>query len=270
MNKYYFLLLLLIPSSIFASNENYLAGARSNSMGKSSIALIDKWAGFNNQAILGRLDKISAGVYYENRFEVKELSTKAFHLNFPSEFGTFGVTYTQFGFNLYKETKIGISYSRALGKHIWAGLQFDQIRKDINIENGSQSKYTFEAGILAEIFPNILLGFHVFNPSQAKFSTLEYEDKIPCIARLGISWQLSKQAIITSEVEKELNHGMRTKFGMEYKITERLFFRAGVHNHPNSVSLGLGISFKQAKANLSFSRHPILGYTPSADINICF
>lgn len=266
----YLLIILLFPIHLFASNENHLAGARAHSMGNSSVALLDSWAGFHNQAILAKLNKKSFGAYYENRFATKELSTKAFHFNFPTKLGTFSMTYKQFGFNLYKESKIGIAYSRALGKHFWAGLQFDQIRKELNQSYGSQSKYTFEAGILAEIFPDIHLGFHIFNPNQTNFSTIDYEDKIPCIARFGLSWKLSDQTIITSEIEKDLDHKMRTKFGIEYGITEKISLRAGANNHPNSISMGIGFSYKMLKSNISFARHPVLGYSPAADINISF
>lgn len=270
MKKTYLLILLLFPNHLFASNENHLAGARSHAMGNSSVALLDIWAGFHNQAILAKLNKKSFGAYYENRFATKELSTKAFHFNYPTNLGTFSMTYKQFGFSLYKESKIGIAYSRALGKHFWAGLQFDQIRKELNQSYGSQSQYTFEAGILAEIFPDIHLGFHIFNPNQTNFTSVDYEDEIPCIARFGLSWKLSEQTIITSEIEKNLNHDTKTKFGIEYEITGKICLRAGIHNHPNSISMGIGYSYKLAKANISFSRHPVLGYTPSADINISF
>lgn len=270
MNKIYFLLLLFTPIHSFASNENHLAGARSDAMGKASVALIDIWGGFHNPAILAKLEKRSFGAYYENRFETEELNTKAFHFNYPTKFGTFSATYNQFGFNLYKESKIGLAYSRALGKHFWAGLQFDQIRKELNQTYGSQSKYTFEAGLLAEIFPDFHLGFHIFNPNQTNFSTWNYEDKIPCIVRFGFSWKLSNLTLITSEIEKDLDQDIQTKTGIEYKINERVALRAGTYNHPNSVSLGMGFSFHLLKANISFSRHPVLGYTPSTDINISF
>ncbi|WP_372754296.1 hypothetical protein [Labilibaculum sp.] len=264
------LLFLLLPIHLLASNENHLAGARSHSMGNASVALIDQWGTFNNQAVLAKLEHISIGAYYENRFETKDLSTKTLHFNYPSKIGTFSLSYKQFGFDLYKESKIGFAYSRALGKHFWAGLQFDQIKKELNQSYGSQSQYTFEIGILAEILTDIYLGFHVFNPSQTNFTTFDYEDKIPCIARFGLSWKLSEQAIITSEIEKDLDQEMKTKFGMEYTITDKISLRAGVHNHPNSISMGVGFSFEMVKANVSFSRHPVLGYTPAADLMISF
>lgn len=268
--KQFYLLLLIACNSLNALSKNHIAGARSKSMGNSSVALVDIWGAYHNQATLAKLNKRSFGAYYENRFATKELSTKAFHFNYPTKLGTFAVTYSQFGFNLYKESKIGVAYSRALGKHFWAGLQFDQITKQLNSEYGSQSQYTFEAGLLAEIFPDFHLGFHIFNPIQAEFTMLDYNDKIPSIARFGFSWKLSDQTIISSEIEKDLDKDMRTKIGMEYKITDRLLLRAGVNNHPNTISLGMGFTFKLLQTNISFSRHPVLGYSPTADVNISF
>ena len=270
MTKIYLLLFLLTPIQLLATKENYPVGSRSDGMGKASVAIIDVWSSFNNQAALAKLEQKSFGAYYENRFETKELSTKAFCFNLPTKLGTFSINYTQFGFDLCKESKIGFAYARALGKHFWAGLQFDQVRKELNQSYGSQTKYTFEVGLLAQILPDLYLGFQIFNPTQTHFSTWDYEDKIPTIGRFGFSWKLSNGAIISSEILKDLDSDLQIKGGLEYPISEKLFLRAGAYNHPNSVSLGLGFSFSYLKANIAFSRHPVLGYTPSADINFSF
>lgn len=270
MKTLFLLCALLTPIQLLASNENRSAGARSDAMGKASVALIDTWSGFHNQASLALLEKKSFGAYYENRFESKELSTKAFCFNLPSKLGTFSLNYTQFGFNLYKDSKIGIAYARALGKHFWAGIQFNQIRKDLNAEYGSQTKYTFELGLLAEIFPDFHLGFHLFNPTQEKFTTWDYDDKIPTIGKLGFSWKLSNGAIISSEILKDLNDDFQLKGGIEYPVSKKFFIRVGAYNHPNSISMGLGFNFSSVKANVAFSRHPVLGYTPSADLSFKF
>lgn len=265
-----FLCLLLTPLLVKASNENRPAGARAFAMGNASVAIFDQWSGFHNQAGLALLKKKSFGAYYENRFSNKELSTKSFHFNLPTKPGTFAGTYTQFGFDLYKESKTGFSYSRALGKHFWAGLQFNQLRKRLISEYGSQSKYTFEIGLLAEVVTHLYLGFHISNPSQEKFENLDYDDKIPTIGRLGFSWKLSNGAIISSELLKSLDDHLQVKGGIEFPVGKNLFLRAGVHNHPNSISLGMGFNFSSLKSNIAFSRHPVLGYTPSVDISFQF
>ena len=265
MEKYLILFFIVFPFQTLKSN-NYANGARSNSMANASVALTDEWSAFNNQAGLVLLDKISIGSYYENRFGLKELSTKALVFNYPSAFGSFSFNYTQFGFDLYKESKLGVAYAKRLGKNIWMGVQLNRIDKAIQPYNASQNRYTFEIGLLTEIAKNIHLGFHLNNPTQVKFTTWEHDDRIPTIGRLGISWKLSNGAFINSEILKDLDSNFRLKTGLEFQARKNLFLRCGVCNHPNLISFGIGYNYKQLKTNTAFSKHPILGYSPSIDI----
>ncbi|MCZ4693248.1 hypothetical protein DWB61_06665 [Ancylomarina euxinus] len=265
-----FLLLLLLPYFGQASSENHLGGARSNAMAKTSVSSFDIWANYNNQAALAKLKKIQLGVFYENRFQIEDLSTKAIALYLPTKLGGFNLNYSQFGSDLYKESKIGFGYSKALGQHFWASVQLNQMRVRLNQVYGEQSKYNFEIGLLAEIFSAFYVGFHLFNPTQEKFETLYFDEAIPTVARLGFSWHLSKETMLNSEVEKDFDHDIRLKVGFEHKLLENLFIRLGVSNHPDQISFGLGYQYKMMKINLAYSKHQNLGYTPSFDLNISF
>lgn len=264
------LLLLLTLHISQASAQNQSTGARSNAMGKASVASIDIWANYNNQAALAKLEKIQLGVFYENRFQLEDLSTKAIALYYPTKFGGFNLNYSQFGSDIYKESKIGLGYSRALGEHLWASVQLNQMRVKLNQVNGEQSKYNFEVGLLAEIFSDIYLGFHLFNPSQEKFETLYFDEAIPTVARFGFSWHLSKETMLNSEVEKDFDQDIRLKLGVEHKLLENLFIRLGVTSHPSQISFGIAYQYKVVKMNLAYSKHQTLGYTPSFDLNISF
>ncbi len=264
------LFIIFISSSTKAYSENDLAGARSNAMAKASVASIDIWANYNNQAALAKLDKIQFGVFYENRFQLQDLSTKALALYYPTKLGGFNLNYSQFGSDLYKESKIGLGYSKALGEHLWASVQINQMRIKLNQVYGEQSKHNFEIGLLAEIFSDFFLGFHIFNPSQEKFETLYFDEAIPTVARLGFSWHLSKETILNTEVEKDFDNDIRIKFGVEHQFIKNLHIRLGASNQPNNISFGLGYQYKIAKINLAYSKHQNLGYTPSFDLNISF
>ncbi len=271
MKKRWLLLLVCIPVIAFAHNDNYPTGARADGMGKSTVALVDTWASFHNQAALALLQKKSVAVYYENRFKLKELGIKAICLNIPTKkLGTFAVNYTQYGFELYKEAKIGIAYAKTLGKHFWAGIQINRLSKEIQMENGSQSRYNFEVGLLAEIFPKLFIGFHIFNPTQTAFEMEDYDDKIPTIARLGVSYQFNKQSLISCEIGKDFDGDASVKIGAEYGITPNIYVRVGVGNHPNSVSMGVGFKYAKLSTNIAFNRHAVLGYTPSVDLSFKF
>ena len=264
------LLLLLVSDLCQASTENHSTGARSNAMGKASVSSIDIWGSYNNQATLAKLETMQFGIFYENRFQLEDLSTKAIAFYYPTRLGGFNLNYSQFGSDLYKESKIGLGYSKALGEHLWASIQLNQIRVKLNQAYGEQSKYNFEIGLLAEIFTDFYLGFHISNPSQEKFETLYFDEAIPTIARLGFSWHLSKETMINAEVEKDFDSDIRVKFGIEHQFIENLDIRLGVSNHPNQFSFGLGYQYKIIKINLAYSKHQNLGYTPSFDLNISF
>jgi hypothetical protein len=64
-------------------------------MGNASVSLYDVWSAHHNQAGLGFVRTISAGVNYENRFMVKEISTRGGALAIPVKAGTFGLVYHQ-------------------------------------------------------------------------------------------------------------------------------------------------------------------------------
>lgn len=264
------LIVIFIVVYSYAFAENNLTGARSNGMGKASVSSIDIWGSYNNQATLAKLDKIQFGVFYENRFQLEDLSTKAIAFYYPTKLGGFNLNYSQFGSDLYKESKIGLGYSKALGEHLWASVQLNQMRVKLNQVYGEQNKYNFEVGLLAEIFSGFYLGFHIFNPSQEKFETLYFDEAIPTIARFGFSWHLSKETILNTEVEKDFDNDIRVKFGIEHQFIKNLNLRIGASNHPNQISFGLGYKYKIVKMNLAYSKHQNLGYTPSFDLNISF
>lgn len=259
---------LTICSLSRAQLENYPVGARASGMGNATVALTDVWAAHYNQAGLGRLEKFSAGVFYENQYNIKELGLKAAALGLPSKFGNFGLSLTQFGYKLYQENKIGIAYAKSLGKHIWAGIQLDYFHLRFQKEYGQQGTYTFEAGLQAQILPKLLIGFHIFNPVQAEIKTRDYKESIPTIARLGLAWHPSEEVILTLETTKDLERQAKIKAGVEYRAIKHLFLRAGAGNHPETISMGLGYQLNPLSADIAFIRHPVLGYSPSVSLSL--
>ncbi len=97
-----------------------------------------------------------------------------------------------------------------------------------------------------------------------------FDEAIPTVARFGFSWHLSKETILNTEVEKDFDHDIRLKIGVEHKVLENLFIRLGISNHPSQISFGIGYQYKIIKMNLAYSKHQNLGYTPSFDLNISF
>src|ERR1051326_2889067 len=146
------LLFLLLLAGVFAraGNENQAYGARAGAMGNASVTLSDVWSTFNNQAGLGFMKNIGVGTYYEDRFMLKQLSSKAFAFALPVHGGTFGLSYSSFGYSAYSENKYGLAFGKSFGENISAGIQMDYLTTHITENYGSKGTLVAEAGMRSE------------------------------------------------------------------------------------------------------------------------
>ena len=263
MNKILIIFFCVIVSfsSLIAGNDNNPIGGRSAAMGNASVAFSDIWAIHNNQAGLANLKSISAGFYYENRYSLKELSMKSGAFILPTKSGVFGLSMNYFGYKNYNEQKIGLAYAKSFGERFSAGLQMDYLSTHIGEEYGNKRTFTFELGVIAELTENLCLGAHIFNPARVKLNDYNNE-RIPTIAKLGLSYKFSEKLLLSIETEKDINFEPEFKGGIEYKIIKEIYIRTGISTNPVLNTFGFGIEIKRLKIDFASSLHPVLGYSP--------
>lgn len=269
--KIFLFLVFLIFSvgTISGANDNYPLGARSAALSNATVMLPHLWSVFHNQAGLAWLDKFSAGFHHENKFIVPEYGLQAAAMVIPTSPGTFGVTYSYFGYSQYHENKIGVGFGRMLGKNISAGVQLNYLNVFIADQYGNQGNLTVEAGIMAQPVKNLFLGAHVFNPTGAQISS-NTEENIPTIFRFGLSYNLANTIFLAAETEKDLDKPAVFKTGVEFELVDNLSLRTGFSTKPTLYTFGLGYNFKGVEANLAFTRHQKLGFTPHFSILYTF
>jgi hypothetical protein len=254
---------------IWASNDNNPIGGRSAGMGYTGVTLSDPWSVQNNQAGLGYLNKISAGLYYENRFLLNELSTKAAVFVLPTQSGVFGVNMSYFGYENYNETKVGLAYGKSFGEKISAGIQLDYLSTHIAENYGNKSGVTFEVGVLSKLSKSLSIGAHVFNPIRIKLA--DYNDeRIPTILKLGLMYNFSDKVIVIAEAEKNISYKAVFKGGIEYHIIKEIYLRAGMSTNPTLNTFGIGFEFKKLKIDFASSIHQVLGYSPQISLLYSF
>ncbi len=259
-NTIIFFCLITQISTLIAGNDNPIGG-RSAGMGNASVTFSDVWSIHNNQAGLAGLKNISVGFYYENRYSLKELSLKSAAFILPTNSGVFGLSMNYFGYENYNEKKIGLAYAKSFGEKFSAGLQLDYLSTHIGEEYGNRNTFTFELGIIAELTENLFLGAHVYNPLRAKLS--DYNDeRIPTIAKLGLSYIYSEKLLVSIETEKDINFSPVFKGGIEYKIIKEIYVRTGISTNPVLNTFGFGVKIKSLKIDFASSLHPVLGYSP--------
>ncbi len=245
----------------FASNGNYIIGARAAGMGNITSVTSGFWSAQNNQAGLANYKNISAGIYYENRFMIKALGLKAVGFVLPTKSGVFGLSYSNFGYSLYNENKIGLAYAKSFGENISAGIQLDYLLTHIDDDFKDKGVVTFEAGFQAKLTKDICVGVHVFNPVNAKINDYNNE-RIPAVFKLGISYLISKKILCLLEIEKVTAQKPTIKTGMEYKILEKAYVRMGFMSDPVTFTFGFGFKIKKLKFDMASSYHQVLGFSP--------
>ena len=258
-NVYFILTISFISffSPFLSKAENAYHGARSAALGNASVSLSDVWSVNNNQAGLGYLKKFSAGVYYENRFLLKELNLKSAVIALPTKDGTFALSINSFGFSLYSQNKYALAYGKTFGEKFSAGMQMDCFTTKFAEGYGKLNEFAVEMGIQAKPINKLIIGMHIFNPRLSKAP----EDGIPTQMRLGFNYLFSEKVFLAIETEKGFNSALEFKAGIEYFPIKDIYLRAGVSTNPSLNAFGLGLNLNQLKIDLSTSFHAVLGFS---------
>ena len=267
--KKFLLFLICFPTFLFAGNDNIHFGGRSAGMGHASVTLSDVWSSHHNQAGLGWLTKVEAGVFAQNRFLVKEMNYMGFAYAHPVKSGAFALSFTNFGYSQYGESKLGLAYGMKFSERITGGVQINYHNTRIGNNYGSASVLSTEMGLQAKLTSTLELGLHLFNPTQAKLNDFN-DERIPTIMRLGMAYTFSNKVFITLEAEKDIDFPANFKAGIEYKANDKIYLRGGIGASPTAATFGVGVYHKGLKLDLASSYHQVLGFIPEVSLTYVF
>jgi hypothetical protein len=265
-----FVLSFLVSHDLWSSGDNNTAGARATAMGDASVTFSDVFSTTTNQAGLGLITQYSIGIYSDRKFLNASINNfnAALALPISEKIGSFGLSANYYGYKYYNETKLGLAYARKFGKKLSIGIQVDFLRMMI-YENGNQSFFTFEIGMLYKPWKVLTIGVHVYNPIPYKVEKV-YNERLPTIIKLGLAYEPSAKVLLVAEYEQDIHYKPQFKTGIEYRPIKYISLRTGVQSTPFSANLGLGLNIKGLSIDLASSYHPVLGFTPQAAIIYSF
>lgn len=218
------------------------------------------WSVQHNQAGLGFYPHFAIGFHHENKFVVPEYNLHAVALTIPVNAGTFGLSYSYFGYSAYNESKIGLGFGKQFGNGFAAGIQINYHHNYLEGEFGKRNAVSFEGGIQYKAGEYVVLGAHLFNPTRAKISYKQ--DTIPTVLRTGIAVTPLDVLTVLFQIENRLNRELRIESGLEYQLFSSLYLRGGIMTNPFISTFGIGYKIGRVSADVAFSRHQILGFTP--------
>ena len=261
------LIVLLLSTHVYAWDLLQPSGGRTNSLGKCSVALNDFWSIHNNPAGILSYNNPSFGISYENRFLLKELGYKNVGLSFPLKTGVIGLSASRFGYEHYNENVIGIALAKSFGPKLKIGLKLDYILLNFSGNYDSFSSPTFELGLQYEINENLNLGVYLFNPINVKIRSIN-NSIIPIIMRLGFSYFIKDNFMITSEIEENSEENFSYRFGIEYAPDDDFIIRSGFQLNPNLFTFGIGYNYKLCIIDVAGQMSQELG--PSLNCSLIF
>jgi hypothetical protein len=255
-----FLFLLVGSSLIQAQTLRRPLAAPYTSLGAYSLNHVDVFSFTANQASLAQLKNSSVGLYGERRFLLNELNNYTATIGLTTKTGNFGIKANYSGFSDYNETQLGIAYGRKLGSRLDVGAQFNY--SGIQIAGyGNASAISFEAGTIFHVSEKLHAGVHVNNPVGGKFGK-EQQEKLTSVYSFGLGYDASSKFFIIAEIEKEEDQPINVNAGFQYKFIPQLLVRAGMSSATSSAWLGVGVTLRSFRFDITSSYHSQLGLTP--------
>jgi hypothetical protein len=238
------------------------AGAREAGMAKVCVMTGDLWSSFRNQAGLAFSKSYSLGFNYENRFSIKELSTRSAGVTIPAGRISMGAVYSYFGFSDFRRQMIGLASAMPLSDIIAAGVQIDYFSEKTSGEYNNNQMLTCEAGIIITASENLKVEMHVFNPVP---NSIRKSD-MPARLRIGAGMNLNKELFAGAETEMRTGEKLILRSGFEYEAAKKFIVRGGFSTENSSFCFGMGYRTGPATIDLGFATHEKLGITSSVSV----
>lgn len=277
LNRYsstYGIILLFLISGFFAISLPLHAqatlGARSIALGQAATALPNsEWAVFENPAMLDE-QRPAVSFFAIRYYGLAELTDLAAVVSSPVGFGVIGAGAHRYGDDLYNESRIRLVYKNSFQNfHYGAAVTYNHVVQGGGY--GSVGAVGIDVGVAARIISTLWIGAKATNINQPKYGQInDIDENLPRNLSIGFSYRLSDVALLTTDVIKDVNFPLSYRGGVEVRVVDRLFARAGITTSPQTFSGGFGYNTEAWGVNLVVQRHEeqALGYSPGLDFNI--
>ena len=246
--------------------QNDPGGASAAGMAHTGLNQTDVWSLFHNPAGSAEIEAFTAGVFYENRFLVDGLAYGGFGAAMSLGTGTIGVKYSNFGYDVYRESQIGATYAMKLTDRLSAGvgLNYHAVRIDAE-DYGKTGDVSAEAGLRMQLSQKVFAAAHVSNITRSQLN--EYDDeRLPTRLGVGLGYQMADEVLLVGEVVKDIDHDPSFRAGIEYRPVKILFLRMGASSGNELLAFGLGLQFESFRFDLATTYGTALGYSPQVSL----
>jgi hypothetical protein len=242
----------------------------STTIANASVADSKSYTAFKNPASLGSVSTSNIGIQYENKYLLKELSTKSMYFSSSTKLINVAFCSSYYGYELYNELLCGIVLSRNFNNIFNLGIQYNYYSVYHAASNKRYGSFFPQVGLQIKLSPEFQLGFSTFNPLQQTINTVYIEKRIPSVFSLGCDWDISENFNFLFQTDKNISGNYRVAGGFEYEIKDFMIVKTGAF-HSDFLVTTIGFGFKMGKStfHLNAELHPKLGLCTLANLSYC-
>lgn len=259
LNLCIILLIIFIQSSTKAALGDFPLSVRQLSLGYIiNCQNPDPLFIFSNPASLCSIDNWSVVSSYSQPYGMNELTVTSIGFAKRLKKIILGLGISQFGFDLYREQKIGLGLALPITSSLQFGitLRYHQIK----IKNyGETGSITLDAGWVFNVSPTTKIAGSFQNVPRATIG--RDHQALPQIMRMGIQFQPIENVLTFAELYKDISFESEGRFGAEIKTMESLFLRVGFTRNPARFTAGFGLNILGLQIDYGFNHHQVLGHT---------
>ena len=212
-----------------------------------------------NPAVVSRAGHLSAGVFGERRYALKDLQQLSGLLQCPFQRGGFGMQVDYIGSARMNETTFGLAYGMPLGSQMDVGIRIRHYTLHIPGYVRSSTIWA-EAGFLFKLTDQVVTGFSFSRSTRSRISA--EEPGLSQVFRMGLGYRPSRKILLVTDWLKQTNRALIGTCMVLYSFDEGLRLRAGWNLSTGQPVLGVGMCWKSMRSDIMMAYHPLLGFTP--------
>ncbi|MEM6629953.1 MAG: hypothetical protein AAF694_09795 [Bacteroidota bacterium] len=261
------LLQIGLVKGLLAQTDPPSYGARAGALGHAFTGVSGEfWSLYHNPAGIAEVSSLSAGLFFEQRFLLSELNFGSGGLVIPIfNKQALGLQLHSFGFSAYQENRVSLSYGIAAFENFSIGVRANYNLFSIE-DLGDANAFFVDVGLQARISPELTLGITATNVNRVRIKTQTLQEDLPTRVSAGLAYRPTEKVMFVADLQKDVNHEVSFRGGVEYAIAPSFYARVGAGNEPLTWSAGFGILFGPMSLDASLSHTEILGYTPTLSL----
>jgi len=247
------------PSMVYATDET-----RDTDVGALSLGQVRSVVGsLSNPSLMALSDRGAFGAAINQRFNMKELSTRSAYFFVPNRVLTAGAQLSYFGFADYSITQVQASAAKDLSEQFSIGASFVYLNENSFLEPAPQHRFSSDIGLYFKPSEKVGIGLLAEN-------LLHTGDDIAAILSAGAVYKAFENFNVILEFGYDFEKEFHYSVGVEYIIAEQFAARGGFRGVSNVPSLGIAYLGQQWKAETALIMHPLLGLSTAVGLGYFF